>query len=87
MAASLLRKSDQLVGWLFQIAEMAEVAWSLPVAEAAEADVPFERCGEARFEQHLQVVTDGWLGQLEWLGEVTDACLAARLGLDQAEQP
>jgi hypothetical protein len=32
------------------------------------------------------VVADGWLGQFERFGQVTNAGFAAGLGLDQAEQ-
>jgi arsenate reductase len=42
---------------------------------------------ESGFEQHFQVMADGWLGELERLGEVADAGFAGWLGLDQAEQP
>ena len=33
------------------------------------------------------MVADGGLAETERLGEVADACLVSRLGLDQAQQP
>src|SRR5260370_1097412 len=39
------------------------------------------------FPQHLQVVADGGLGEVERGGQVADAHLAALMGADQGEQP
>lgn len=40
---------------------------------------------EPCFEQHLQVVAHRRLPEPEWLGEVADAGLAVRLGLEEAD--